>query len=380
MSRHVYLHAAVMLRLLLASLLLGTPALTYAQGTPQVITSDLVKFYRAVDLAAGRDSAERVRIFEREYLRAGSAGLKDWALVRLASWDEEIMPVLARDGWTMEKVYAAYGAPSSDSSYKRLMSALDSLVPRSAAVSMAAVTAQKRQYFEGIRRQVLALDTAAAIKQAAARGLQALTTLYPQGKLRPVYIVVGRLNSGGTIGESGVLLGAEMATRTAATPVHELTDVQQGMVTDRAIDDWASLIVHESVHTFQRPGERQTLLQAVLHEGVPDFLASLALPTSAITKSAYQRYGRANEARVWREFVQGMQQNESPGNWLYSYSNPTNHGHPDLGYFIGYRIAEAYYVRATDKAAAIRELILLTNAEQILRASGYMGASTGGEP
>jgi len=38
---------------------------------------------------------------------------------------------------------------------------------------------------------------------------------------------------------------------------------------------------------------------------------------------------------------------------------------------VGYRIAGAYYARATDKRAAVRELLELRDAEAILRASAY---------
>ena len=59
--------------------------------------------------------------------------------------------------------------------------------------------------------------------------------------------------------------------------------------------------------------------------------------------------------------------------WLYNQGSanatPTHPG--DLGYFIGYRIAEAYYAKQTDKAAALRDIIRITDAEDFLARSGY---------
>ena len=43
----------------------------------------------------------------------------------------------------------------------------------------------------------------------------------------------------------------------------------------------------------------------------------------------------------------------------------------DLGYFIGYRIAEAYYAKQADKVAALRDIIEIRNADDFLTRSGY---------
>jgi len=59
--------------------------------------------------------------------------------------------------------------------------------------------------------------------------------------------------------------------------------------------------------------------------------------------------------------------------WMYNGMVPPdkNHGAVDIGYWVGYRIAGAYYARASDKRAAVRELLELRDAEAILHASGY---------
>src|SRR5574341_1026918 len=48
-----------------------------------------------------------------------------------------------------------------------------------------------------------------------------------------------------------------------------------------------------------------------------------------------------------------------------------NHGAIDIGYWVGYAIARSYYNRATDKRAAVRELLLLPDEERLLAESGY---------
>jgi uncharacterized protein YjaZ len=84
--------------------------------------------------------------------------------------------------------------------------------------------------------------------------------------------------------------------------------------------------------------------------------------------AAAQEYGRAHEAALWAEFRLVMHGTDAAG-WLYGSPPP---GRPaDLGYFIGYRIAEAYYAQTADKAAALRDILRVRDVERILAASGY---------
>ena len=55
------------------------------------------------------------------------------------------------------------------------------------------------------------------------------------------------------------------------------------------------------------------------------------------------------------------------------YGRPGDGRPNDLGYFIGYRIAQAYYQRAADKAQAVRDIITGCGAgvHELLGRSGY---------
>ena len=44
---------------------------------------------------------------------------------------------------------------------------------------------------------------------------------------------------------------------------------------------------------------------------------------------------------------------------------------PDLGYWMGYKIAEAYYQKAEDKTQAVADIIQMKDADAFLEASGY---------
>jgi len=60
--------------------------------------------------------------------------------------------------------------------------------------------------------------------------------------------------------------------------------------------------------------------------------------------------------------------------WMYGGSVFEN-GPPDLAYYIGYKICDAYYRRAADKRKAIAAILNIRDFRAFLAASGYAGAS-----
>ena len=63
------------------------------------------------------------------------------------------------------------------------------------------------------------------------------------------------------------------------------------------------------------------------------------------------------------EWPNGME-----GGYVYEFT-PEKPG--DLGYWVGYRIAKAYYQRASDKRAALREILEMTDPKALLAKSGW---------
>src|SRR5213076_2970334 len=151
---------------------------------------------------------------------------------------------------------------------------------------------------------------------------------------------------------------------------------QKGFPTHR-FESLVGLVVHEAVHTQQKsmpPGQHDTLLRHALGEGIADFLSELAVgPWAANTPR--QIYGRAYEHDVWVDFQDEMEMASDSiiRTWMYNGMVPPdkNHGAVDIGYWVGYRIAAAYYARAADKRAAVRELLELRDPVAVLRESGY---------
>jgi len=175
-----------------------------------------------------------------------------------------------------------------------------------------------------------------------------LEELYPPAVHPDVYFVIGRFNSGGTVSRRGILVGAEM--------VADDPDAVPG------------LIAHELVH-FQQvdiPRGRFSLLAQAIREGSADFVGEL-ISGGGLDEETYG-YGFEHEAELWREFQKDMFDDEV-GGWLYG-GQPE--GRPaDLGYFIGYRIAQAFYERSDDRSRAIREVLTVRDYERFLERSGY---------
>ncbi|OLC87629.1 MAG: hypothetical protein DMD38_01370 [Gemmatimonadetes bacterium] len=334
----------------------------------QIVTRDIPNFWRAYDQAAGKDSAERVRIFERVYFQPGSPGLRDWIRVRLMNPDT-VRARLARAGWPKARLDSL-----PRDSVKKVTAPF---YERSAAEQLLQALAQYPRYYSAVRATTLAVDTNSRITQGVRRGLTRLAVLYPEARFPNVYFLIGTLSTGGTTAQSGMLIGTEQSASDPATPLDELPDWARKNFPTHTFESLVGLVVHEAVHTQQKPapeGQHDTLLRHALGEGIADFLAELAVGSWA-ANAPRQVYGRAHEHDVWVDFQDEM---EIAGDsiirmWMYNGMVPPekNHGAIDIGYWVGYRIAGAYYARAKDKRAAVRELLELRDAEAILRASGY---------
>ena len=132
------------------------------------------------------------------------------------------------------------------------------------------------------------------------------------------------------------------------------------------------MIAHECVHTQQTvPLDKNaigcTLLNAVMKEGFCDFIGEL-MAGDQINKVALT-YGNQHEKALWKEFKSEMCSDHT-ANWLYNYGT-TKDRPADLGYYIGYKIAEAYYKNAADKTQAIKDIIEMNNPLDFLERSGY---------
>lgn len=277
---------------------------------PEIHIADVELFFRVYDAANGSPSAQAL---QTDYLDAGSDGLRQFIPHRIIS-----------------------------------------------AEALADAVSKHRDTYERARTCAAELPD---VRERLAAALEKLGEIYPAARFPPITMVIGRGTSGGTPGKAGVLIGVETICN---------ADWMQPDVGDRLVH----LIAHEYAHVQQPIVERidnpsdgtLTVLQVGLVEGVAELIAELT--SGSISNAHLQRHAAGREREIERAFLEDISKTDLSA-WFYN--GPGTAERPgDLGYWVGYRIAKQFYQRAPDKLAAVRELIVMNDAQDILRRSGWV--------
>jgi predicted Zn-dependent protease DUF2268 len=286
------------------------------------VTSDIVNFWKAYDAGGANGSSAA---FQTEYLDHASAGLQDFIASRNVT-----------------------------------------------AASLAAMVRTYPRYFADIRASTLRLANDATVQGRMRDGYRRIKSMFPPSVFPPVTFLIGRFSTGGTTSSNGMLVGLEFYSITPTTPLDELAQFQRDNV--RPLDSLPVIVAHEHTHILQsRAGglfskPTKNLLDQSLIEGSADFIAYLV--TGANINGRLWQYAIPNEAALWAEFKSVMHGTDI-SRWLYNQGSATADRPGDLGYFIGYRIAEAFYNRTADKNLAVRAIIEVSNSDLFLTQSGY---------
>lgn len=291
------------------------PKLNADPGAAQIISSDIDNFWKAYDAATPENN---LYVFRDQYIRKGSRGLKELTELRIGS--------------SCELVDAIEAHP---------------------------------KFYRSIRESTLKAHT---FKEPIRAAFRKLESLYEPALFPDVYLLIGRMSSGGTYTQNALLIGVEMYGRTKDMPLEELKEWHRQVI--KPLAEIPHIVAHELIHYQQKyPQPNKTLLGAAIGEGSADFLAE-RISGNHINQHVHE-YGDAREAALWREFQQSMATNDTAP-WLYNGGKARAGDRPaDLGYYIGYKIAEAYYERAADKKQAVKDILEIQDFEQFLRQSGY---------
>ena len=202
--------------------------------------------------------------------------------------------------------------------------------------------------------------------------------LYPDFRDGDIYFCVGKNNSGGTIEDKTVFIGAEVLASNQenwaiSTVLHEFTHTQQW--TQRNINRLKS----SEVLIKEYMGSHADLLGRCLEEGIADFMAELSYGENlAVTNpSGHTAFGLKNEQEIWRSFQKEMfLKFDGNGGWLYGKREFNGQKVSDLGYFVGHQICKSYYNKAKNKKQALKQMLELNvtdeAAQQFLMSSGYI--------
>jgi hypothetical protein len=281
----------------------------------KLVTADLHNFVRAQALAeVARTTAEKARIFKRQYLDKGSPGLRDFLKLRIKSAD-----------------------------------------------NLVRVTEARPKYYDSLKEVTLRIPE---MEPAIRESFRKLKRLYPDAVFSDVYFMIGVMNSGGTTGPSGLLIGVDMDGRRPDTDMAEMNSWLKTVLA--SVTDIPGIVAHELIHEQQGPGG-ETLLGQSIREGAADLIGEMI---SGQNINAHLRpFGQAHERELWREFRESMNGSDF-SRWL-SNGNESTDRPADLGYYMGYRIAKAYFEQAEDKRHAVSEILNVRDYSAFLRQSRY---------
>lgn len=275
----------------------------------KIITTDIDHFWKAYDLSAPNFEAQA---FQKNYFDVASPALKDFIKYRIGSAEKLSKTIL-----NSPKYYASLR--------------------------------ESTKQIESFRPQIEEV-------------YNKLYKLYPEMQFPTLYFVIGRMNSGGTSTESGLIIGTEMYGLTDSTPQEELNDWLKTVL--KPVREIPHIVAHELVHEFQ-DYDGGSLLAACIKEGGADYIAEL-ISGSHINGHVHD-YANPREKELWAEFKSRMLNKDYDG-WLYSKAGDRPQ---DLGYWMGYKITRSYFEHAKDKKKAINDFFTIKDFEKFLADSKY---------
>jgi hypothetical protein len=289
----------------------------------RLITTDIPNFWHVFDTALLKDAGDR---FQHDYIDAGSPGVHGFVRGRIQSGS-----------------------------------------------ALAITVASRMKYYTSIREATLSIDQRPELKEAIQASFRKLKEVYPDAVFPDVYFLIGRMNSAGTTGgTTSLLIGVEMNARDDNTPIEELSPWEKAVI--GRIANLPQIVAHELIHIEQRYAEGRrsgsgapTLLERALGEGAADFLGEMI--SGGIINRVQRTYGDEHEQALWAEFRAAMSGTDT-SKWLYE-GDKAKDRPADMGYYMGYKICEAFYKKASDKQGAIRRILAVPDAEALWRESGY---------
>jgi len=222
------------------------------------------------------------------------------------------------------------------------------------------------QYLASIRHSTLSIVN---YRVPVIKALTQLKHIYPPAVFPNIYFVISDFTAAGYSFKDGLFIGAESmaAPENPITSEFDVATIQEYPV--RQVSEIALVCSHEIVHD-QQTGTAKNLVGYCLHEGAADFIGE-KIAGDHLNKLQYE-YGSKHEKEVWNYFKQDAIADEDyHKHWLYNPNMKDRPYPPDMGYYVGYKICEAYYNQAKDKSLALIDIINIKDFDAFAKQSKY---------
>lgn len=207
------------------------------------------------------------------------------------------------------------------------------------------------------------------VREQTMKNMSRFHEYYPDAVFPKGYLMIGLLNSGGTLTNLGVYIGLDIYARSEEMPDEELNDWHKSVI--GTAENLPSIMTHELMHfqqNYQDTINNNSVLSKVIGEGVCDFLVGLSVDFKDFKPINYD-YFLENEATILGWLKEDLY-NTDLSRWMYN-GNAAKDYPADLGYTVGYFICKSYFEEASDKKRAVRELLTTDNFKSILEGSRY---------
>lgn len=230
-----------------------------------------------------------------------------------------------------------------------------------------------RHYYESIRSGTLNIDNNAELYY---QSFETFKNLYPEAIFTDIVFAIGALGTGGTVVQNGqMVIGVELFSKSASSDISNFSEWLKNVI--RNDEYLPTIAIHELVHVQQlyfrhtsgtTQDNNQTLLETASGEGIADFITYLVLD-GLYLNDHLPEYADNLEEELWNEFKLEMD-GADLSNWLFNGGQSPDRP-ADLGYYMGFKIAESFYDKAADKSEAVKIIIQVTDFKNFLEASGY---------
>ncbi len=287
------------------------PVYTTNPKKVKVIDSDVRNFWKAYD-QIGNDNTKAVQIYKANYFAIGTMALQYYLVNKINTIDNFVY-----------------------------------------------IHQLKKKYYESIRGNTF---KAGQLKPEYQKIFIKLKQVYPQAIFPPIYFVVGKLNSAGTVCSYGLILGIDQACMSPTADTSELNTWEKHNISSFA--NLKHTVAHELIHYEQNDmASDTTLLAASIKEGMADFLGELI--SGKTTNERLKAFARGKERQIWTDFKKEMYLDRA-SNWIANSDQETAEKPADLGYWVGYMICKSYYENSSDKAKAIYDMLHIKNYKTFL--------------